>query len=652
KILPLLFGRTKSFRQSLVPADCFLWVHASTSRHRSIGNNHPLYGHNDSMKMAFPYVKVIFEIGHEASVRNKRTPEGFTHDWELFVRGADNTDIHFFIDKVVFHLHDTFPNPKRVVKEPPYVVKESGYAGFPLPIEIYVRNKEEPRKIKFNYELVLQDRGSPPISRVIREVYVFSPSEDFRRKLIKGGGISVLSHDGAETKNPSSSSAISKQKSITNTNRLPSPPPKKNKKEDMKLNNTFATLFGSPIQPSKLPLTTSKSSSQKLSSSDKSQTKIKSSPHHKEEKKEKERDKEKKKSKELSVDKVKKDKDKKEKSKESSDKSKSIKQSSSKPDKKESTHHEKVKEKLNDIKIEKKESKDKSKREDKIKEKNKEKTHKEEKSYHEAKIIKQEIKSEFNDQEKKKHKSSPESIKIKSDKKLEKSEKSSKPHKSHKEHKKRDKRNKEERLSKKEEKSNFVEQDTSFKHLDVPQTITSIEEFPKLKEEIPECSPPPKANSSRIHEPESEEEFLSEDSDSPYQPPEPPKPKELEPPKKKLSPENSFIKKKKRKKKERDSEESKPKSSRPEITEQIRETCSDLSRSPSPSPSNNKFTDEYINSLKHLQHKIMMLEDEDLQRVVTVIAETGHYEITTKTFDFDLCALNETTVKKLQELIT
>lgn len=56
---------------------------------------------------------MIFEIGHESSVRNKRTPEGFTHDWELFVRGADNTDIHFFVDKVVFHLHDTFPNPKR-----------------------------------------------------------------------------------------------------------------------------------------------------------------------------------------------------------------------------------------------------------------------------------------------------------------------------------------------------------------------------------------------------------------------------------------------------------------------------------------------------------------------------------------------------------
>lgn len=77
-----------------------------------------------------------------------------------------------------------------MVKEPPYVVKESGYAGFPLPIDIYVRN-EEPRKIRFRYELVLQERGLPPISKVIRETYVFSPSEDFRRKLIKGGGVSI-----------------------------------------------------------------------------------------------------------------------------------------------------------------------------------------------------------------------------------------------------------------------------------------------------------------------------------------------------------------------------------------------------------------------------------------------------------------------------
>ncbi|XP_050522152.1 protein AF-9 [Daktulosphaira vitifoliae] len=602
------------------------------------------------MNMAFPYVKVIFEIGHEASVRNKRTPEGFTHDWELFVRGADNTDIHYFVDKVVFNLHDTFPNPKRVVKEPPYVVKESGYAGFPLPIDIYVRNKDEPRKIRFNYELILNERGSPPIFKVIREKYIFSPSEDFRRKLIKGGGISVLSHDGTEIKN-SSNSAVSKSKSSTNISRLPSPPPKKHKKEDMKLNNTFATLFGSPIQPSKLPLTTSKSTSQKSStSSEKSQQKLKSSPHHKEEKKDKEKDKEKKKSKELSVDKVKKDKDKKEKekSKDSSEKSKSLKISSSKTEKKESTHHEKVKEKNNDTKIDKKDLKDKVKRDDKIKEKIKEKSHKDEKSYHESKIIsKQDVKLDYSE-EKKKHKSSPDSLKVKSDKKIEKVEKLSKPHKSHKEHKKKDKRDKEEKEKKKEEKTVFNEQE-SFKHAEIlNQQNSSLDDFTKTKEEHPENSPL-KANSSRIHDSDTEEGFLSEDSES-YQQPELPKSKDLH--KKKLSPENSFIKKKKRKKKEREIEEPRPKLSRTEIPDEMRETCSDISRSPSPSPSNNKFTDEYINSLKNLQHKIMMLEDEDLQRVVTVIAETGHYEITTKTFDFDLCALNETTVKKLQELIT
>lgn len=54
-----------------------------------------------------------FEIGHEASVRTKKTPEGFTHDWEVFVRGADNTDIQCFVDKVVFHLHETFQKPRR-----------------------------------------------------------------------------------------------------------------------------------------------------------------------------------------------------------------------------------------------------------------------------------------------------------------------------------------------------------------------------------------------------------------------------------------------------------------------------------------------------------------------------------------------------------
>lgn len=58
-------------------------------------------------------VKIQFEIGHEASLRSEVTREGFTHDWLVFVRGVDNTEIQHFVDKVVFNLHESFPKPKR-----------------------------------------------------------------------------------------------------------------------------------------------------------------------------------------------------------------------------------------------------------------------------------------------------------------------------------------------------------------------------------------------------------------------------------------------------------------------------------------------------------------------------------------------------------
>lgn len=58
-------------------------------------------------------IKVAFEIGHSAQLKNKASPEGFTHDWELFVRGADGSNINRFVEKVVFNLHESFPKPCR-----------------------------------------------------------------------------------------------------------------------------------------------------------------------------------------------------------------------------------------------------------------------------------------------------------------------------------------------------------------------------------------------------------------------------------------------------------------------------------------------------------------------------------------------------------
>ncbi|XP_040183142.1 protein ENL isoform X3 [Rana temporaria] len=144
-------------------------------------------------------VQVKLELGHRAQLRKKPTTDGFTHDWMVFVRGPEQFDIQHFVEKVVFRLHDSFPRPKRVCKEPPYKVEESGYAGFILPIEVYFKNKEEPKKVCFTYDLFLNLEGNPPVNHLRCEKLTFNnPTKEFRRKLLKAGGVMVMP-EGAET---------------------------------------------------------------------------------------------------------------------------------------------------------------------------------------------------------------------------------------------------------------------------------------------------------------------------------------------------------------------------------------------------------------------------------------------------------------------
>lgn len=69
-------------------------------------------------------------------------------------------------------------------------------------------------------------------------------------------------------------------------------------------------------------------------------------------------------------------------------------------------------------------------------------------------------------------------------------------------------------------------------------------------------------------------------------------------------------------------------------------------------PQETYLTDDYLNQLIRLQQRIMTLRNnDDLQRVVQVISETGQFEITQRTFDFDLCALHPSTIKQLQDML-
>uniref|UniRef100_UPI0035900A23 protein AF-9-like isoform X1 n=2 Tax=Myxine glutinosa TaxID=7769 RepID=UPI0035900A23 len=145
-----------------------------------------------AFNMASAVLQVQIELGHFAIVRKKVSAEGYTHDWRAFVRGVDHKKIHGFVEKVVFILHASFLKPKRVYKEPPYEVEESGYAGFVMPVHIYFKNTENPRKMSFEYDLFLQTPGQPPVSHVRCEKLIFNcPSPEFHARLLKAGAVST-----------------------------------------------------------------------------------------------------------------------------------------------------------------------------------------------------------------------------------------------------------------------------------------------------------------------------------------------------------------------------------------------------------------------------------------------------------------------------
>ena len=80
-----------------------------------------------------------------------------------------------------------------VIKDPPYEISESGYAGFLMHIDVYFKNKDEPRKLQFKYDLFLNSDSAPPVDHTRCETLTFqNPAEEFRRRLIKGGGVSAL----------------------------------------------------------------------------------------------------------------------------------------------------------------------------------------------------------------------------------------------------------------------------------------------------------------------------------------------------------------------------------------------------------------------------------------------------------------------------
>jgi len=78
-----------------------------------------------------------------------------------------------------------------VVNEAPFHVVESGYGGFLLPVDIYLRTSCEPRRLRFLYDLQLDSSCSVACVRYEKVVF-WNPSEPLRSALRQSGAVSRL----------------------------------------------------------------------------------------------------------------------------------------------------------------------------------------------------------------------------------------------------------------------------------------------------------------------------------------------------------------------------------------------------------------------------------------------------------------------------
>lgn len=74
--------------------------------------------------------------GSAAFAREDRTDEN-THRWTVFLRGVDNEDLSTYIKEVQFQLHDSFRDPIRSIRSPPYEVTEFGWGEFMINITVH-----------------------------------------------------------------------------------------------------------------------------------------------------------------------------------------------------------------------------------------------------------------------------------------------------------------------------------------------------------------------------------------------------------------------------------------------------------------------------------------------------------------------------------
>ncbi|KAJ3090650.1 YEATS domain-containing protein 4 [Quaeritorhiza haematococci] len=112
-----------------------------------------------------------------------------THRWTVYVRGLHGEDISYYVKKVLFKLHDSFPNPNRIVDKHPFEVSETGWGEFEIPIKVFFNDSAERPVTLYHHlqlypkdELALQSK-KPVVAEHYEEIVFSEPTEEMHEIL-------------------------------------------------------------------------------------------------------------------------------------------------------------------------------------------------------------------------------------------------------------------------------------------------------------------------------------------------------------------------------------------------------------------------------------------------------------------------------------
>ncbi|KAK9474904.1 yeats family-domain-containing protein [Dipodascopsis tothii] len=104
----------------------------------------------------FVYGNIAVPLGDN---RTETTPTDHTHSWTVFLRGINGDDLSGFVKRVVFKLHETYPNSTRSIEEPPFEVTETGWGEFEIAIRVYFVSEAAEKNLVIYHHLKLHPYG-------------------------------------------------------------------------------------------------------------------------------------------------------------------------------------------------------------------------------------------------------------------------------------------------------------------------------------------------------------------------------------------------------------------------------------------------------------------------------------------------------------